>query len=103
MRHRYLCFLAASLSAGLGPVTLAQTAQLSPEPILLRAEWHADSPFCSALELDSPRSFSFARSTMFQFPPGDFSSDCVATLGALQHYNWGESESSSLDQPADQP
>jgi len=102
MRHRYLSLLAASLSASLGPASLAQT-QTTAEPVLLRAEWHADSPFCSALELDYPRSSSFARSAMFQFSPGEFSSDCVASLRTTQRYNLGESGSYSFDQPADQP
>jgi len=102
MRRRYLYLLAASLSASLGPAFLAQTTQSSAEPILLRAEWHADSPFCSALVLDYPRASSFARSAMFQFSPSEFSSDCLASLRTTQYYHLGESGSFSFDQPANQ-
>ena len=107
MRHRYLELLFASFSAFLGvtflgPASLCQDTQSQAAPTLLRAEWRADSPFCSSLQLDSPRSSSFARSAMFQFPPGEFSYDCAVSLRAAQPYNLGEADS-SFDQPPEPP
>ena len=107
MRHRYRKLLFASFSAFLGvaflgPASMGQDSQSQAAPILLRAEWHSDSPFCSSLQLDSPRSSSFTRSAMFQFPPGEFSYDCAGSLRAAQPYNLGESDS-SFDQPSGTP